>query len=194
MADAKGKKGKKTRGKAKANNKAKTAKLEVPAPTPQKEEKVAQAQTKPKAGIEQLAELRKDVEQAKKHMNDVGEQTLDLRDKAKEMEQAAKQVFIQAVAPYRAACKEAGVDCEFAGGKAPAKSPRVRFLLVKTDEGIRVMVKGLHETERLITSADLVKSTTKAAKNYCAASLPGTLEEQGYKWAGLAHRLRKLIA
>jgi hypothetical protein len=40
---------------------------------------------------------------------------------------AAKKAYVEAVAPYRDACRKAGVECEFAGARAANKSPAVRF-------------------------------------------------------------------
>jgi hypothetical protein len=101
-------------------------------------------------------------------------------------------VFVEVVAPYRVECKRTGVECEFAGGKSGPMAPRVRFLLSKEKDGLKVMVKGRPETERLITNAELKASVGKAGLKYCEDVL-GPASEQGAKHAGLSHRMRQLI-
>jgi hypothetical protein len=71
-------------------------------------------------------------------------------------------------------------------------APRVRFLLSKEKDGLKVMVKGRPETERLITNAELKASVGKAGLKYCEDVL-GPASEQGAKHAGLSHRMRQLI-
>jgi len=62
----------------------------------------------------------------------------------------AKQSYREAVAAFREACRKAGVDCEFPGGRSENASPKVSFIVEKADKGIRVMVKGKPDSEELI--------------------------------------------
>jgi hypothetical protein len=178
MAKAKGKKAQKNaRGKAKANN-------ANGKQTPQAK--------KANGGNGKLAELRKEVETKLQEKKQTAAQAEELRSKAKEIEQAAKQSYAKVLVPYRAECKRTGAECEFAGGKSGPVAPRVRFLLEKTDSGIRVMIKGRPETEEVILSEALKKSTNKAAWDYVDKHV-GPKEVAGNKGAGLGHRMRKLI-
>ena len=187
----------KAKGKAqkKSGEKAKGAKPKATAPSPKKEEKVEQAKPQAKkanSGNGKLAELRKEVETKLQEKKQAAAQAEELRSKAKEIEQAAKQSYAKVLVPYRAECKRTGAECEFAGGKSGPVAPRVRFLLSKEKDGIKVMVKGRPETERLITNAELKTSVGKAAFKFCEENI-GPASEQGAKHAGLSHRMRQLI-
>ncbi len=188
---AKKAKAKKTPKKApkKSGEKAKVAKPDAAPPSPQKEEKAVQpkpqAKKKANGGNGKLAELRKGVDAALKEKKKAQTQADELRSKAKELEQGAKQTYTKALAPYRTACKQAGVECEFAGGHSAPVAPRVRFLLEKVDSGIRVAVKGRPETEKVIPNAELKKSVMRAAYNFCEEAI-GPESEQGKKWAYVA--------
>jgi len=180
----------------KKNGKAKGTKPDAAAPSPAKEEKVEQA--KPKAekkangGNGKLAELKKEVKKAAEEKQKVLAQAEELRSQAKELEQTAKQAYTKVLAPYRDACRQAKVECEFAGGRSAPVAPRVRFLLEKIKEGIKVQIKDRPETLKVIPNEDLKASVSKAAFNYCEAML-GPEKEYGKKWAGLGNRLRALM-
>ena len=107
-------------------------------------------------------------------------------------EAAAKKAYVEAVAPYRDACRKAGVKCEFAGARAANKTPAVRFLVEKMKDGIKVGIKGRPETEEVIPRATLEKSVGRAAFEYCERRI-GPASEQGMKWAGLGNRLRAAL-
>lgn len=180
----------------KGGEKAKAVKPDAAAPSPQKEEKAAQpkpqANKKANGGNGKLAELRKEVEKALEEKKKVSTQAEELRSKAKELEQTAKQAYAKVLAPYRNACKQAKVECEFAGGRSAPVAPRVGFLLEKVDRGIKVTVKGRPETEKVIPNAELKKSVMRSAYNFCDEAI-GPESEQGKKWAGLSNRLRALM-
>jgi len=190
MAKAKGKKAQK-----KAGEKANGQSPQVKASSPKKEEKVEQAKPQAKkanGGNGKLAELRKEVETKLQEKEQAAAQAEELRSKAKELEQTAKQAYAKVLVPYRAECKRTGAECEFAGGKSGPVAPRVRFLLEKTDKGLKVMIKGQPETEEVIPFEVLKKSVNKAAWAFTDKHL-GPKEVAGNKGAGLGHRMRKLI-
>ena len=116
-----------------------------------------------------------------------------LRKQAAEVESKAKDAYRVAVAPYRDACRKAGVECEFSGAKAPPVAPRVRFLVERVKGGIKVAVKGKPKTEEVIPEAKLKASAGRAAYDYCERHL-GPAKEQGAKHAGLGQRFRVLLA
>ena len=147
---------------------------------------------KEKALSAELAELRKTAENAKTEFDKAKDEADTMRQKACELESAAKTTYREAVAPYRDACRKAGVECEFTGGRSAPVAPRVRFLLEKTDKGIKVTVQGRPETEKVIPNAELKASVMKAARKYCEEAV-GPESEQGKKYAGLYGRLRKLF-
>ena len=116
-----------------------------------------------------------------------------LRKKAAEVESKAKDAYRVAVAPYRDACRKAGVECEFAGAKAPPVAPRVRFLVERVKGGIKVAIKGKPKTEEVIPDATLRKSVGRAAFDYCERAL-GPVSQYGNKHAGLSQRFRIVLA
>jgi len=81
----------------KAGEKDKAVKPDTAAPLPQKEEKAAQpkpqANKKANGGNGKLAELRKEVDAALKEKKKAQTQADELRSKAKEIEQTAKQAM-----------------------------------------------------------------------------------------------------
>jgi len=153
----------------------------------------AKEKEKEKAPPAELAELKKAAETAKSEFKKAKTEADALRKKAAELDAAAKETYREAVAPYRDACRKAGIECEFSGGRSAPVAPRVRFLLEKTDKGIKVTVQGKPETEKVIQNAELKASVMKAARKYCEESV-GPESEQGKKYAGLYGRLRKLFS
>ena len=106
---------------------------------------------------------------------------------------AAKQSYARSLAPYRAACRMAGVACEFPRVKAAPVAPRVRFLVERVDGGVKVAIKGRDETAETIDDATLRQSIGRAAKAFCERTLGTSIDEQGHKWAGLAGRIRNAL-
>jgi len=98
-----------------------------------------------------------------------------------------------AVAPYRDACRKAGLECEFAGARATNVSERVRFLVEKADGGLRVTVEGRAETKEVIPTKVLKDSVTKAAYAYTDKHI-GPKERVGNKGGSLSNRLRAVLA
>jgi len=193
MAKAKGKGApKKAQGKAKAAKKVNGKQKSETAKADDANGKQKPQAKKADGGNGKLAELKKEVEKALEEKKKASAQAEELRSKAKELERTAKQAFVEAVAPYRAECKRTGVECEFAGSKSGPVAPRVRFLLSKEKDGLKVMVKGRPETEEVIPFEVLKKSVNKAAWAYTDKYV-GTKEVAGNKGAGLGHRMRKLI-
>jgi hypothetical protein len=181
------KKGSKKQGTGQAPAKAaKPEKAEAP-PEEAAAEKPAEAAPPP-----DLTELRKPVEVAKGKMEAAQTEAKALEDQAGEIRAKAKTAFQEALGPYREACRKAKVECEFGGTKAPPVAPRVRFLLEKVKEGIKVTIKGRPETEQVIPTATLKESVGKAALAYCETHL-GSVNTQGAKHAGLGNRLRALM-
>jgi hypothetical protein len=91
------------------------------------------------------------------------------------------------------ACRKAGVDCEFPGGRSENVSPKVSFIVEKAEKGIRVMVKGKPESEELIPLAALKASIGKAAYAYTDKHV-GPRERVGNKGGTLGNRLRAVMA
>jgi hypothetical protein len=104
----------------------------------------------------------------------------------------AKDAYRAALAPYREACRKAGVACEYEGGRSANVSEKVSFLVEKTDKGVRVLVKGRPETEEVIPLADLKASINKAAYAFTEKHI-GPREEVGNKGGSLSNRLRAVL-
>ena len=104
----------------------------------------------------------------------------------------AKQSCHEAVAAFREACRKAGVECEFEGGRSENVSPKVSFIVEKADKGIRVMVKGKPESEEVIPLATLKASVNKAAYAYTDKHV-GARERVGNKGGILGNRLRAVL-
>ena len=154
----------------------------------------AKARSK-KAGPDQadLAALKQKVESVAKGLEEAKAEAEDLRQKAVQVERAAKDAYGQAVAPYRQACRKAGVECDFAGGRSANVSEKVSFLVEKNDNGVRVMVKGKPKTEEVIPMAVLKASVNKAAFAYTDKHV-GPREKVGNKGGSLSNRLRTALA
>jgi len=140
-----------------------------------------------------LEPLKKKVLEAQAELTKAQNDAKALEMQAKSTVSVAKETYAKVLAPYRDACRKAGVKCEFTGGKAGPVAPRVRFLVERVDGGIKVAIKGRSETEAVIPDKTLKESIGKAAFTYCDRVL-GPESEYGKKWAGLSNRLRKIFA
>ena len=115
-----------------------------------------------------LEALRKPVLDANAGLTKAEIEAKALVDKGMALLTQAKGAYREALGLYREACRKAGVDCEFPGGRSENVSPKVSFIVEKADKGIRVMVKGKPESEELIPLAALKASVNKAAYAYYA--------------------------
>ena len=115
--------------------------------------------------------------------------------KRKELKHAkkTKDAYRVAVAPYRDACRKVGVECQFAGSRAPNVAPAMRFLVEKADGGLRVTVEGRPDTKEVIPTKVLKDSVTKAAYAYTDKHI-GPKERVGNKGGSLSNRLRAVLA
>ena len=151
------------------------------------------AKQEQKVSPEELASLRVKIEEAKGHLTKAQNEASALTDKAHGLVAEAKDAFRAVLAPYREACRKAGVECEYEGGRRSANvSEKVSFLVEKTDKGVRVMVKGQPKTEEMIPLAVLKASINKVAYAYTEKHL-GPKEEIGNKGGSLSNRLRAVM-
>jgi hypothetical protein len=139
-----------------------------------------------------LAPLKAKAEEAKKGLTRAENEATALRAQAKSTEAAAKKAYVEAVGPYRDACRKAGVKCEFAGARAANKTPAVRFLVEKVKDGVKVAIKGRPETEEVIPTKALDESIGKAAVAYVEKFI-GDRAAVGNKAGGLGNRLRAAL-
>jgi hypothetical protein len=72
-------------------------------------------------------------------------------------------------------------------------SEKVSFLVEKTEKGIRIMVKGRPETEKVVPMAEVKESLNKVAYEFTDKHL-GPRETIGNKGGSLSNRLRKVMA
>lgn len=164
---------------------------------PHKAAKLAQSgaaspQSKPARQAPDLDGLRKAVLAAKGKLDAAEAEAKALAEKAQAPVAQAKQAYREALAPYREACRKAGAECEFEGGRAANVSPKVSFIVEKTDKGIRVAVKGKPGSEELIPLAALKASIGKAAQGFIEKHV-GPRERVGNKAGTLANRLRAVM-
>ncbi len=115
-----------------------------------------------------------------------------MEDAARKLRTDAKATLRDAVAPYRDACRQAGVPCEFTTGRATNVSERVSFDVVKVAKGLKVTVKGRTETEEIIPLAKLKVSIGKSAEHYCEKHI-GPRAVVGNKQGSLGNRLRAAL-
>ena len=146
------KKAKKGKGNAKVAVKAEQPKQSAP-----------KAKEAHKAQAPDLGALRKPVLDANADLTKAEAEAKALADKGLALLAQAKGEYREALGLYREACRKAGVDCEFLGGRSENVSPKVSFIVEKADKGIRVMVKGKPESEELIPLAALKASVNKTA-------------------------------
>ena len=140
-----------------------------------------------------LASLKKKADEAKTELTRATNEANSLRMQAKSVESVAKQACSEAVAPYRDACRKAGIDCEYSGQRAANVSEKVSFLVEKVDKGLKVAIKGRPETEETIPTAALKASINKAAYAYTDKHI-GPKDEVGNKGGSLSNRLRAALA
>lgn len=175
---------------AKKGTKAGAAKKGKAAPAKQKPKAKAEGKKAPAAD---LAALKKTAQEAKAVLDKAGKEANAVREQAKGVEAGAKQVYVEAVAPYREACRKAGVECEFAGGRATNVTPAVRFIVEKVKDGVKVLLKGKPETEQVISFAVLKESIGKAALGYTEKFI-GPKATIGNKQGSLGNRIRAVLA
>jgi hypothetical protein len=121
---------------------------------------------RPKGEAPDLGALRKPVLDANAGLTKAETEAKALVDRALVLVAQAKGEYREALGLYREACRKAGVDCEFPGGRSENVSPKVSFIVEKADKGIRVMVKGKPDSEEIIPLAALKASIGKAAYAY----------------------------
>ena len=149
------------------------------------------AQEKP--GKDKLEALRKTVLEAKAKLDNAQVEAKKVEENVRQLVAREKDAYLKVLVPYRDACKKAGVECEFGGGRLANVSERVSFLVEKVDKGISVAIKGREkETEDVIPFAKLKESVTRASYDYTDRHL-GPKEEIGNKGGGLSNRLRALL-
>ncbi|MCX5799774.1 MAG: hypothetical protein NTX17_00040 [Candidatus Eisenbacteria bacterium] len=148
---------------------------------------------KPAHVASDLDALRKPVLDANAGLTKAETEAKALVDKAQALVATARGQYREAAALYREACRKAGVDCEFEGGRSTNVSPKVSFIVEKADKGIRVMVKGKPESEELIPLSALKASIGKAAYAYTDKHV-GPRERVGNKGGTLGNRLRAVMA
>jgi hypothetical protein len=169
----------------KGNGKAKVAAKPAPA-------KQDAAKAKPARQAPDLDALRKPVVAARAKFEAISDEAKEQVKKAVDsMSQSARE-YHQALAPYREACRKAGVECEFEGGRSENVSPKVSFIVEKTEKGIRVAVKGKPGSEEVIPLAALKASIGKVAYAYTEKHV-GPREKVGNKGGTLANRLRVVM-
>ncbi len=173
-----------------------------------KEKKAKVAAERPAAAEAKGAEPRKGtgrevqvaLEALKGKAKDAQEGLDGARAEAKKLEEqggvlvdAAKEGYLKALTPYREACGKAGVVCEFEGSRAQNKTAMVRFLVEKTEKGVRVMLKGKPDTAEVIPLAKLKESISREAYSFVDRHV-GPREKVGNKGGGLGNRIRAVMA
>jgi hypothetical protein len=176
------KKAKKGNGKARVAAKPEQAKQREPKP-----------KAKPEREAPDLDALRKRVLAARAKLDATSDEAKGLAVKAVDMMSEAGRQYREALAPYREACRKAGLECEFEGGRTANVSPKVSFVVEKTEKGIRVAVKGKPGSEELIPLAALKAGVGKAAYAYTDKHV-GPREKVGNKGGTLGNRLRAVMA
>jgi hypothetical protein len=182
--------------KAKAKTKTKrTAASETPAAngTPATTGAAPKKPRRTKAQPAELDALRAKAAEAKEALTVATNEASALRLQGMGIEAAAKRTYLDALGPYREACRKAGVECEFGGARAANKTPAVRFLVEKVAGGIKVAIKDRPETEQVLTKKQLEESIGKAADAYVAKFI-GDRSAVGNKSGGLANRFRAVLA
>jgi hypothetical protein len=166
-----------------------TGKVAKPKEKPARSEKVVE----PKVSQAELDSVRKPVEAAKGGLKSAQAEAKAMADRARAIVAQARDAYRTALAPYREACRKAGVECEYEGGRSVNVSETVSFLVEKTDKGVCVTVKGRPKTEEMIPLAALKESINKAAYSYTDKHL-GPKERVGNKGGSLSNRLRAVLA
>jgi len=141
------------------------------------------------ANLEALKGKAKDAQES---LEEARAEAGKFQEQGKVLVDAAKEVYLTALEPYREACRQAGVECEFEGGRAQNKTAMVRFLVEKVEKGIKVTVKGKPDTEETIPFKALKESVSKEAYAYTDKHI-GPKVEIGNKGGGLANRLKAAL-
>jgi uncharacterized membrane protein len=171
----------------------KAQKAAKPAVKPeQAKQREPKSAAKPKREAADLDALRKPVLDANAGLAKAQAEATALVEKGKALLAQSRSAFREALAAYRQACHKAGVECEFEGGRTGNVSPKVSFVVEKTEKGIRVAVKGKPGSEELIPLAALKTSVGKAAYAYTDKHV-GPRERVGNKGGTLANRLRAVL-
>ncbi len=139
-----------------------------------------------------LAALKAKAKDAQEGLEGARAEAGKLQEQGKVLVDAAKEVYLKVLEPYRDACQQAGVPCEFEGSRAPNRTAMVRFLVEKAEKGIKVTVKGKPDTEETIPFKALKESVGREAYAYTGRHL-GPKEEIGNKGGGLANRLKAVL-
>jgi len=147
---------------------------------------------KAKVDDEEIKTLRAAVVDGESMLAAAHEKTAGMRVAADQVDREARTKFLAAVAPYKAACRRAGVPCEYRV-KAEAVSPRVHFLVTRVAQGVEVEVVGRSDSRQVIPASELDRSIMKAASTYCEKYI-GPASEIGAKHAGLYNRIRRVMA
>ncbi len=179
---------KKSRAGRVAGVKAATGKAAKPKKKPARSESVVE----PEVSRAELDSLRGPVEAAKGGLEKAQAEAKAMAEKTRAIVAQAKDAYRTAFAPYREACRKAGVECEYEGGRSANVSEKVSFLVEKTDRGVRVMVKGRPKTEETISLAALKESINKVAYAYTDKHV-GPKEKVGNKGGSLSNRLRAVL-
>jgi hypothetical protein len=160
---------------------------------PKQTEPTSEKESGPNVSQAELDTLRRPIEAAKGGLEKAQIEAEALAEKARASVAQAKDAYRVALAPYREACRTAGVKCEYEGGRSANVSEKVSFLAEKTDKGVRVMVKGRPKTEEVISLAALKESINKAAYAYTNKHV-GPKEKIGNKGGSLSNRLRAVLS
>lgn len=139
-----------------------------------------------------LDALRAAATGAKAGLDEAERKAAELDATARKLRAEAKAALRAAVAPYRDACRTAGLTCEYAAGRALNVSERVSFDVEKVAKGLKVTVKGRPGTEEVIPLAKLKVSIGKAAYDYTDTHL-GPRGVVGNKGGSLSNRLRAAL-
>ena len=171
----------------KGNGKAKVA------VKPEQLKREPKPKAKPARPAPDLDALRKPVLDANAGLTKAETEAKALVERGLELITQAKGGYREALGLYREACRKAGVDCEFPGGRSENVNPKVSFVVEKADKGIRVMVKGSPESEEIIPLATLRESIGKAAYAFTEKHI-GPRAHVGNKAGTLGNRLRAVMA
>ena len=138
------------------------------------------------------ATLRGPVDAAKAALDAAETEAEGLVEMAAALKTEARAAYHLALTPYRAACRKAGVACEFEGGRGANVAEKVSFEVVKTAKGVRVTVKGKPDTAEMIPMAALEESVNRAAYAFTEKHV-GPREKVGNKGGSLSNRLRAVL-
>lgn len=133
------------------------------------------------------------LDDAKANLDKARSEAKALTEKAQALVREAREGYREALGPYRDACRKAGIECQFEGGRSANVSEKVSFLVEKVDDGVRVMIKGKPDSEEVIPFQALKESINREAYRYAEEKL-GPKEEIGNKGGSLSNRLRAVLS